>query len=297
MKPATKLNAQGLFHAVSAYSLWGLVPLFWRQIPQYSATELLSHRVVWSLVFYALAIRALRLPWPPFRLSRETLLLTASSVLIATNWILYIYAVQAHQVIQGSLAYFITPLLNVAIGAVIFKEKLSWPMRASLLVAAVGVIVLLIEAGSRLEIAALLALTFAGYGVCKRKIKMPPLQSNLTEAALLFPMALVVLVLHRGGIFEAPGAGGLEWILLMASGLVTALPLLLFSSAAQKIPFTVLGVCQFLSPTLQFALAVFVFDEPFRMGQMIGFAIIWMALIFYVMALRRQTQSNRPRAA
>jgi len=275
----------GIAYAVSAYLLWGLLPIYLHWLAPIGALEILAHRIVWSLATVAILLLALRrVAWigaaltTPARLRRYAL----TAALISCNWILYIWAVGAGHVIDSSLGYFINPLVNVLLGYLLLEERLRMGQKAALLVAALGVAWLTWQAGSPPWIGLTLAVSFSLYGLLRKTAALGAIEGFSVEAALLTPLALAYLLWASAhgalGFFDATTP--VRW-LLVAAGPVTTVPLLLFAAAARRISFSLLGVLQYLSPTLQWFAGVFVFREAFEPSKAAGFCLIWLALLLY----------------
>ncbi len=271
----------GLLFALAAYASWGVNPLYWRLLTGVSPVEILAHRVAWSLglvtaMVFALGgrddlLRALR--------DRRTrAMLAASSVLIGINWVAYIAAIQTNRLSESSLGYFINPLVNVALGVAVFRERLRPAQRVSIGLALVGVAILVASSAVFPWIALVLASTFATYGLLRKLAAVPSAVGLLVETLVLAPLALVYLgrlaASHEGAFALGPGT----LALLALSGPVTALPLVWFARAARSLPMSTLGIVQYVSPTLQFLLAVFVFGEPMPAARWAAFGFIWLAL-------------------
>lgn len=274
---------QGLFAAAAAYFIWGLFPLYWKLLTQVPALEIMAHRIVWCAVFVALWL-SLREGWGWVRgLSpRLMMLLVGSATLISGNWWLYIWAVNSGHVVETSLGYFINPLVSVLLGVVVLGERLNQRQWLAVAIATVGVLWLSAQVGRPPWIALALAMSFGGYGLIRKIAVVPSVQGLMVESGLLFLPALAILAWrgHQGlGAF-----GHLQPTidtLLVVAGLVTALPLVLFAYGARRIPLSMVGILQYLAPTLQLACGVLVFHEPFTAAQAWGFSCIWAALVIY----------------
>lgn len=288
---AAHASRQGVIYGILSYGLWGLIPLYFKLVQHVLPEEVLAQRVIWSLVLLAGLVTVLG-RWHevlPALASRKTLvMLSASTLLLAVNWFTYIYAVASNQVVEASLGYFLNPLVNVAIGVVLLGEKLRpWQM-ASLAMAVIGVAIL-----GAPTIAVVLAVSFAFYGLLRKKVAVDGLLGLFIETALLAPVALsyVAFLQSRGEsafVVDDPAT----CLKLMASSVVTAAPLLLFTAAARRLSFSTLGFLQYLAPTLQFLLAVFVFDEELTTVKLTALCFIWAAVGIYsidaLRAFRRQ---------
>lgn len=275
----------GLAFGLGAYGLWGVIPFYFKALRHLPPLEVLAHRVVWSFLLLACLLAATR-SWRDFSrtlgawpvMSR----LLASAALIAVNWFTYIWAVTNNRVLEASLGYFITPLVNVLLGALFLGERLRRLQLVSLMLAGVGVAVLASQGNGFPVIAVTLAISFAFYGLMRKTAAVDAAMGLFVETLLLAPLAMAMLgVLQWRGTAEAPAAGGLSWILLVLGGPVTTTPLLFFAGAARRLSMSTLGFLQYLAPSLQFLLAVVVFHEPFSRVKLFSFAFIWAAVAIY----------------
>ncbi|MFS8973069.1 EamA family transporter RarD [Cupriavidus necator] len=275
----------GIFYALLAYVIWGLLPLYIKSLPGIAPVEILLHRMVWSLVFLGL-ILAWRRQWTwlgqVFRDRRLLLSFAASAALLCGNWFLYIWAVSANRVVDASLGYFINPLFSVLLGVVFLHERLRPLQWLSIAVAAAGVAWLTVAAGQLPWIALGLAATFGGYGLLRKTGALGALEGLSLETLLLFPLAAAVLgyLFATGQDGFTHAAPGTQWLLLMA-GPVTAVPLLFFAAGARRIPLSLLGLLQYTGPTLQLLLGVWLWNEPFPAQKQVGYALIWISLGLY----------------
>ncbi|MFZ6004891.1 MAG: EamA family transporter RarD [Actinomycetota bacterium] len=286
----------GTAAGVAAYTLWGLFPLVFHQLRSVGAFEVLLHRVVWSFVVVA-ALLVVRRDRAWYRAVRDTpnglRNLAAAAVLIATNWLVYIWAVNHDHVVEAALGYYINPLITVALGVWVLGEHLRRPQLIALGFGAAAVAVLTAAYGRVPWIALVLACSFAGYGFLKKAVSVDAASSLAVETALLLPAALVGMAVLQGGGDAAflHGSAGRD-ALLVSLGVVTAVPLLLFATAASRIPLSLLGLLQYLTPTMQLLCGVVVFDEPMPPERLVGFVLVWVALILLgtdaVRALRRR---------
>ena len=275
----------GIVSAALAFLLWGAFPLYFHALAAIAPAEILAHRVLWSLIFLAVLL-TVRGQWGWLGALRGQPRViagfAASALLLSANWLLYIWAVNSGHVIEGSLGYFINPLFNVMLGYLVLKERLRPLQWAAIGIAGAGVLWLTWQAGHMPWIALLLAASFGGYGLLRKTAALGALEGLSFETMLLFPFALVYIAwlsLHGGsGFAHAPA--GTRW-LLAAAGPITAIPLLLFAHGARRIPLSVLGLLQYIGPTLQLALGVYVFHETFTPARLAGFALIWTALAVY----------------
>jgi chloramphenicol-sensitive protein RarD len=265
--------------------MWGLFPLYFRQVASVAPLEVVLHRSVWSLGF-VLVLLAVRREWAWIaglrRQPRQVGWLAFSALLIAANWLVYVHAMQTGQVVEASLGYFINPLFNVALGVLVLHERLRRTQWIALVLACAGVAWLTWTAGRLPWIALALAGLFAVYGLVRKTATVGALEGLAVETALIAPIALPVLwwwtVTHDGALARGDVALN-AWLLL--SGPLTALPLLLFTAGARRLRLVTVGLLQYISPTLQFALGLWVFGEPFDRARLAGFVLIWAALALY----------------
>lgn len=282
--PPTK-GIAGLPQALGAYVAWGLMPLFFKALTSVAPLEVVAHRIVWGalLLIAVLAILGrlgeLR---TVLRTRKSMATLSATAILIAINWLIYIWAVFNDHVVAAALGYYLNPLLNVVLGYVVLKERLSRAQVFAVALAAVGVAVLAAGALSTLWVSLALAGSFGTYGLIKKMTPVGPMVGMATETLILSPVALGFLVWLA---FVGGGAFGVQSrdidLLLIAGGAVTAIPLVLFASAAKKMKFATLGVIQYLAPTIQFLLGVFLYHEALTTAHLIAFPLIWTGLILY----------------
>jgi chloramphenicol-sensitive protein RarD len=276
---------KGIWYAVGAYVLWGLLPVYWKWLQHVPAPQVLCHRILWSFLTL-IAIVLLSRQWNAFRAAmvkpRVLRAYAAAAVLIAINWLTYIWAVNAGFIVETSLGYFINPLLSVLLGVIFFRESLRPWQWAAIALAAAGVLYLTIAYGALPWIALTLAVTFGAYGLVKKIAPLGSLYGLTLETGVLLLPALIFLIYTDGTGYGAFfHAGAISDALLAGAGFITAVPLLLFSSAARRIPLSLIGILQYIAPTLQFLLGVLVYREPFTAVKLIGFGIVWIALIVY----------------
>jgi chloramphenicol-sensitive protein RarD len=273
-------HRRGTLHGIAAYAIWGLFPLYWPLLQPAGAVEILAHRIVWSLAFTVLLLYALRAA-PALRAlaRRQVALLALAATFISVNWGIYIWAVNHGHVVETSLGYFINPLVSVMLGVAFLGERLRRGQWVAVVIAIVAVLVLTSDYGRVPWIALALAGTFGLYGFVKKKAGVPALAALTIETALLFLPALGYLAFlesRHAGTFGH--AGALNTVLLAAAGVVTAIPLLSFASAANRVPLSLLGILQYIAPTLQFLCGVVVFHEPMTTSRWVGFALVWTSL-------------------
>ncbi|MEO6853148.1 MAG: EamA family transporter RarD [Rhodoferax sp.] len=284
----------GIVYATLAYVAWGLFPLYFHQLAGIPALEVVVHRTVWSLVF-VLGVLLVRRHWSWMRALRPRVLgaFALSALLLSGNWLTYVWAVQNQHVVDASLGYFILPLINVAMGFVFLHERPRPGQWLAVAVAAAGVLWLTVQTGRLPWISLVLALSFGFYGLLRKVASLGALEGLALETMLLAPLGLGALAWWSAqgqGVLVQGDASSIAWLLL--AGPLTAIPLLLFAAGARRIPLTTLGILQYISPTLQFALGVWIFHEPFQMARLAGFVLIWAALGVYSvegwMAARRK---------
>jgi chloramphenicol-sensitive protein RarD len=276
---------RAVFAALLCYLIWGLVPLYWRPLAAVDAHELIAHRLVWSLVFTApllwwlggfREIFAALGSWRSFGLN------LASSVLLTTNWLVYVWAVNAGHVIESSLGYFLVPLVNVALGRIVLREHLRPAQWLAIVLAAAGVTLQLVQLGRLPWIALTLAASFGTYGLLRKRSPLGPLAGLTLETLLLAPLAVALLWWRAqagtGALGQAPAV---TQTLILCAGVVTAVPLLLFAYGARRLRFSTLGLLQYVAPTVQFALGVWVYHEAFDRARAQSFAFIWAGLALY----------------
>jgi len=294
---AASVQRSGVLLGIGAFAWWGLCPGFFPLLLPAGSIEILAHRIVWSAICMVLVLVAARRLGDLRRLGVRTWLqLAAASVLIAINWGIYIYAATHGHVVDAALGYFINPLLTVALGVLAFREHISRWQLIALALAVVAVVVLTLEVGEPPYLAVALALSFALYGVVKKVVKADPRVSVAVETLISLPLACGYLVtLQSLGQGHFLNHGSWHTVLLVLAGPVTAIPLLLFAAAAQRLPLVTMGLLFYLNPGLQMAWGVLVGHEPMPVGRWIGFGLIWVALaVLTVGSLRRKSEDPVP---
>lgn len=274
----------GFIAALAAYLLWGALPLYFRALHHIRPDEVLAHRILWS-VPTGLVVVALARNWTTLRALltwRRLAWLALSAGLIGLNWMIYIWAVSVERVTEASLGYYINPLVSVLMGRFFFSERLRWAQWLSVVIACIGVLVLTWVLGYLPWVALVLCFTFAFYGAVRKHIRVDGRAGFLVEAALLAPLAAIWLT-HLVGSGETGlmGTGGWDIPLLMAAGPITAVPLICFTIAAQRLALSTIGMMQYIAPTLQFSIATLVFGEAFTLAHALAFGFIWVALIIF----------------
>ena len=281
-------NTIGIWYGIVAYSLWGVLPLYWKLLITVSPLQILAHRIIWSFIFMILIMVATR--------GGKTLTIVLADknrlfymflcgLLISVNWFTYIYAVNTNQVIEASMGYFINPLVVVLLGVTVLKEKLTRWQLIALILAAIGVLIITTQHGRMPWIAIFLASTFAAYGLIKKMAKVDSITGLTLETFIVMPIALIYLL-----SLEAQGTGAMGTapllikLILAGAGIVTATPLILFARGVEKTTFSMIGFLQYIAPTLSLLLGIFVFREHFSTTHLISFCFIWVALIIFTLA-------------
>lgn len=281
MSPALRL---GFLACLGCYTIWGLLPLYFRALGHIAPEEMLAHRIIWS-VPTGLILIVIAKNWSQLKAAltkRRIMWLSLSALLIGINWLTYIWSVSQERVMEASLGYYINPLINVLIGAVFFTERLRLAQWVSVAIAAVGVAIMTYALGYLPWIAMVLCFSFAFYSIIRKQVQVDSRAGFVVEAAMLAPLALIWF----GWFMQQPGGrligdGGWDIPLLLASGPITAIPLILFAIAAKRLRLSTIGMMQYLGPTLQFIISVFIFKEAFGWTHGLAFACIWTALIVF----------------
>ncbi len=295
------MDKKGLWLAIGAYGLWGVFPLYWKQLHAIPSPEVVAHRVVWSLVFLVGVVLVSRRAGDvrqAFRRKKVVLVYSIAAILLAINWLIFIWGINAGYVVEASLGYFINPLVSVLLGVIFFRERLRLGQWTAIVIAAVGVGYLTVRYGQLPWIALVLAFSFGSYGLIKKLASLDALTGQTMEMTILTVPAIVFLVYREatvGGGFVH--AGVLPTVLLVLGGAVTAIPLLMFTGAARRIPLSVVGLLQYIAPTMQFSIGVWVYGEDFSPARVTGFSIIWFALAVYTAeGLYRRRRNRREMA-
>jgi chloramphenicol-sensitive protein RarD len=290
----------GTLAGLGAYALWGLFPLYFPLLEPAGGLEIVAHRVVWSLLFIGLLLTVVR-RWALVRAAvtdrRTMLVLVGAAILISANWLVFVYGVNSGHVVETSLGYFINPLVSVLLGVVVFSERLRRLQWTAVGLAAVAVTVLTVDYGRPPWIALSLAFTFGLYGVMKKLVRVEAAPGLFLETAIVALPALVVLgVLHGQGEGTFGNLGALHTVLLVVSGVATAVPLLLFAAAARRIPLSTVGLLQYLTPCMHLTIGVFVYGEPMPPVRLTGFALVWAALAVFTVDSLRHARAGVRRA-
>ena len=286
----------GLALGLGAYALWGVLPAYFKAIADVPAFDIVAHRVLWSLPFLALLV-ILGTGWAEVRAviaaPRTLAILGLTALLVGTNWLLYVYAVTSGQILAASFGYYLNPLANVLLGRFVLHERLGRLQWLAVAVAGAGISVLAAGASGQLWISLTLCVSFALYGLIRKVVPVDSVTGLAVETGLLFPLAAGWLAWRAAAGAELFGSGGSgEATLILLAGIVSTTPLILFNAAAKRLPYSTLGMLQFLAPTLQFLLAVLAYGEPFTSRHAFAFGAIWCALGLYVTALARNARAD-----
>lgn len=289
---SSRLDATGVTHALVAYGIWGLTPIYWKATQAVPAAELLAYRVLASLAVAALLVIATRTWREVARVllaPRAAAAVVLSCLLLGANWLTFIYAVQTDRILATSLGYYINPLMNVVLGLLVLRERLTRAQAVAVAIAAAGVAYQTWQQAELPWISLVLAGSFGLYGLVRKLAPAAPLSGFALEMLLGAPAAIAFLWLLAGrGSATLPQASGSLQLLVAASGLITAAPLIAFASAADRLPLSTLGMFQFVAPTLAFLLAVILYDEPFTPAHAVSFACVWTALGLFVWEARQR---------
>jgi chloramphenicol-sensitive protein RarD len=289
----TKFN-KGLLFGVSAYIIWGLLPLYWKLVEEAGAYEILAHRGIWSLLICVslLALRMqLKSAYEMVRSSRTFSLLFLASGLLTINWGVYIWSVTVNRVVEAALGYYITPLINVTFGVLLLREKLRPAQWIAVALAAAGVVILTLGYGSLPWIALVLAISFGSYSLIKKSLNLGALETLSLETLFAFLPNLVFLLIIQGNGSAEFGSTWSISILLFGAGAATVIPLLLFNGSTTRLPLSTVGLLQYITPTIMFFIGIYINNEDISTTKVIGFAFIWLALAVLSRDLYR---SSRP---
>ncbi len=277
---------KGTLYIIVSYILWGLMPIFWKQLNSLSSVYILMSRIMWSFLFcfFLLCIkRNVSTIMQAFFSKKETLLLLLAGVLISVNWGLYIYAVNADRILETSIAYYLSPVFSIFIGVFLYKEKLFKIQWFAVLFAIIGVAVSVIAYGELPVLSILLCTSFVAYSLVKKMVFSQSDTSMVIETLFLLPLSLIYILTKE---FNQQGAihtfNGLQFLLLPCAGILTSLPLMLFSTGVKTTPFSVVGIIMFSSPTIAFLIGVFMYKETFTFSHLITFLCIWLSVLFFI---------------
>jgi chloramphenicol-sensitive protein RarD len=276
---------KGILNGLAAYAMWGVFPIYWKLLHQVSALQVIGHRISWSFILLIVFVLLSR-QWTSFRTAALTPkilgIYAVAGALLTVNWLVYVWGVNAGYIVETSLGYFINPLLSVLLGVIFLHERLRPTQWIPVALATAGVTYLTVAYGHLPWIALSLAFSFGFYGFVKKLAPLGSLYGLTLETGIVFPLALLYLVfVHTSGTAAFLHQGVLTDILLIGAGVVTTIPLLMFASAARQIPLSVVGLLQYIAPTLQFLIGVFLYKEPFDQAHLIGFGIVWIALVIF----------------
>jgi len=292
---AHAIDRKGLTLGIAAYGLWGVLPIYFKAMRAIPSVDIVAHRIVWSIPILALLLSTAG-AWSEvteaLRNRRAMILLGITALLIGGNWLLYVYAVNSGHILAGSLGYYLNPLANVLLGRIVLKERLSWLQWAAVALATAGIAALAAGALSQLWISMMLCLSFASYGLLRKIAPVDAVAGLAIETTLLAPFAVAWLAWSFSSGQPTFGNSVSDLVLIAVAGVVTTVPLLLFTAAARLLPYSMLGMLQFLAPTLQFLIAVLVYGEPFTTAHAIAFGAIWAALGLYVLAIMRHARAE-----
>ncbi|GAB6256566.1 EamA family transporter RarD [Peribacillus sp. N1] len=293
---------EGAIYAALSYMMWGVVPIYWKFLQGVGATEILAQRVLWSFVFMLVLLMFMK-KWQAFLAYVKNILgnpklfaaLLTASLLVTANWGVFIWAVNTGRILDTSLGYYINPLVSVLLGVIVLKEKLSGAQIISFLLAGIGVLILGIHFGTIPWISLVLAMTFGLYGLAKKMIKAEAAIGLTLETMMVTPLALGYLIYLMNRSEMQFFTAGSTSLLLVGGGIVTALPLLYFAKGAEKIPLSMLGIFQYIAPTLSLLIGVFIYHESFTKAHLLAFLFIWSALAVYTLSITKWGQANARR--
>lgn len=275
----------GVFYAIAAFTLWGLLPLYWKALKLVPSGEILAHRIVWSFIFVMIMLLTkgrLKNILHIFSRKRDMVRLFIGSLLLSVNWYTYIWAVNHNHVVESSLGYYINPLFSVFLGMVILKERLNNWQKLSLILASAGVVIITLQSGKAPWIALILAFSFGLYGLAKKMVKIDAMEGLAIETAFVTPIALTYILFQQYGGYGSFGTISLQYtLLLVGAGIATATPLIWFAQGAKRIPLSMVGFIQFLAPTMMLLLGVFLYHETFSNIHFLSFGFIWTGLLIY----------------
>ncbi len=297
---AEKKSSSGVLYAIGAYGIWGILPIYWKAMKQIPAGDILAHRIFWSFLFLAAIISGLR-KWDEFRHAftsvRSILAVSLASILISTNWLVYIWAVNSNHIVEASLGYYINPLLTIMLGMIVLRERADFWQFVSIALAFVGVGFLTYQYGRVPWVALTLAVSFAVYGLVKKLSKLSSLTGLAAETMMVAPLALGFLIFQISTQAVAYVDISL-WMVAMIifTGVVTSVPLLLFAQGAKRVSLSTLGFVQYLSPSLSLLIGIFIYKEKFTHIDLISFSCIWVALAIFSLTRKEVLDKFRRKA-
>jgi len=289
---SSRLPLAGIGYGLLAYLIWGFFPLYFRQLGHISPMDILSNRTLWAFVFVA-ALLTLRRRWSKvigvFQAPRQLARLSLAALLLGSNWLGFLWAVDHQQVVAASFGYFLTPLVNVLLGLLVLKERLNGKEWLAIGLAVVAVINELIALGTLPWISLFLAATFGTYGLLRKQVPVDALSGLWLETLAMLPICLIYALWQaQDGHAVFTLAGNTTTALLIGAGIITALPLMAFAAATQRLDLAMVGMLMYINPTLQFLTAVYLFDEPMQTSRLISFGLIWLGLLFYTVSMRQK---------
>ncbi|KXS42547.1 MAG: chloramphenicol-sensitive protein RarD [Candidatus Frackibacter sp. T328-2] len=289
----------GLFYGITAYILWGILPLYWKALDKITPMEILAHRILWSLVFVLVILcfqKKLHQFKEIFKSKSDLIRLIFATIFISINWGVYIWAVNTSHIVETSMGYYMNPLIVILLGVVVLKEKLnSWQI-VSIIMATIGVGIMTFKYGEVPWISLTLALSFALYGLMKKTVSVGSTVGLAMETAILTPIALGYIIFRQvNGVGALGHVSSITTIILICSGIVTALPLLFFTRGTQRLPLSSMGYLQYIAPTISLILGIFVFKEEFTTTHFISFGFIWIGLAIFTTFQIRDVQIKRQR--
>ncbi|WP_226659800.1 EamA family transporter RarD [Pseudalkalibacillus hwajinpoensis] len=304
MKNLDNEQTIGILSGAGAYFLWGILPLYWKLVGSVPSEEVLAHRIIWSFVFMTIILAVMRKMtsfkdelYTIVRQPKKLAAIAFASLFITINWYAFIWAVNHDHVIQTSLGYYINPLISVLLGILFLKERLSFWQLISFLLATIGVLNLVFRFGEIPWVSLILAMSFGLYGLLKKKARLGALTGLTIETLLITPFALVYLITVRSSVADALYIqNSVTFSLLLGAGVVTAVPLLLFASGANRISLSMIGFLQYIAPTLMLIQGVFLYGESFTSVHMVSFTLIWAALVLFTFARTKLFRRIEPRS-
>ncbi|WP_426033478.1 EamA family transporter RarD [Cypionkella sp. TWP1-2-1b2] len=295
LPPKNEDSLRGFGFALTAYLLWGFLPIFMKAVGHISPAEVIAHRVIWSIPIAGAVLWATGRTadlWVALRNPRMLLMGFATAALISVNWGIYVWSIGAGHALDAALGYYINPLFSVFLGAVLLGERLSRAQKGAIALAALAVLVLTIEAGKLPLVALGLTVTWGIYAYLKKSLPIGPNQGFFLEVLILLPFALAYVIWAQAtGRSHFMAGVTSDTVLLLSCGLVTAVPLMVYANGAKLLRLSTIGIMQYIAPTMIFLTAVFVFGEPFGRGKMIAFPMIWVALVIYTVSMVRQARA------
>ncbi|MGR9048367.1 EamA family transporter RarD [Halobacillus faecis] len=294
----------GVIYTAGAYILWGVLPIYWKMIQEIPAFEILAHRIVWSFLFMGLVILMARKQKEFMRECRQIVKnkkqligITLASITISINWVTYILAVNTDHVVEASLGYYINPLVSILLGMIVLKEKFSKAQWLAFFLAGLGVMYMTVNFGSVPWLALLLAFSFGSYGLLKKLVPLNAMFGLTIETLIVTPIALVFLLQQQTGQWSTIDFWSWTTAIVFGAGIVTAIPLLLFSAGAKRIPLSMVGFLQYFAPTIMLMIGIFLYDEPFTDVHAVSFTLIWAGLAVYTITRMKRLKKYEAKAS